>query len=164
MVDWRLIFAPASISCSTIWLLPFWAAIMSAVLPTIYWRSSNAPCFIKAGTRYSRLNKMAFMSAVTPLTFWTLTSALCSRSSKGVSWQFLAAARISAVFPWLFFTFKLQVFLTILAIAAWPRSADHKSALLPAPVSRKMRGYFFRKAKIKYFRGDIFLDVEICRR
>ena len=31
-------------------------------------------------------------------------------------------------------------------------------------VSRKMRGYFFRKAKIKYFRGDIFLDVEICRR
>ena len=31
-------------------------------------------------------------------------------------------------------------------------------------VSRKMRGYFFRKAKTKYFRGDIFLDVETCRR
>ena len=34
----------------------------------------------------------------------------------------------------------------------------------PYFVSRKMRGYFFRKTKTKYSRGDIFLDVETCRR
>ena len=43
-------------------------------------------------------------------------------------------------------------------------NANHLCETWSYECQSKNERLFFRKSKTKYFRGDIFLDVEICRR